>query len=116
MSRRSLYTGPAVTVTFQDHGQDFIEWDIDDSKVIACRPFQASIWCGREVHSIPTPGEQLRITGHDGKLSYIKYPLTKVKALKPAKPGQTSKAVLNSKVVTKGAMALLANYKEGSAA
>lgn len=107
----TLYMGPPVTVTFKDHGQDFLEWDISDGKVVACRPFQAAIWVGREIHSTPIPGKQLQITGHDGALTWIKYPLTKVKAMSAQKPGKVSKAVLNSKVVTAGAMGLLTNLK-----
>lgn len=39
-----------TTIRFEDHGQDFLEWDLDvNGKVIECRPFQASIWCGRLV-------------------------------------------------------------------
>lgn len=94
MSAPTLYLGPAVTVTFKDQGQDFLEWDIREGKVVECRPFQASIWCGREVHSTPVPGNQLQITGHDGRLTWIKYPLTKVKALPTPRPTKPSKAVL----------------------
>lgn len=107
----TIYMGPPVTVTFKDEGQDFLEWDIRDGKVIACRPFQASIWVGREIHSTPIPNEQIRIKGHDGKLTWINYPLTKVKAMSAQKPGKVSKAVLNSKVVAAGAKGLLANLK-----
>lgn len=83
MSARTLYLGPAVTVTFKDQGQDFLEWDIKDGKVVASRPFQAFVWCGREVHSTPEPKKQIRIKGHDGKLAFIKYPLVKVKLMPP---------------------------------
>lgn len=112
MTRDTLYRGPAVTVTFKDHGQDFIEWDIAEGKVVACRPFQAAVWCGTEIHCTPKPREQLRITGHDGKLTYVKFPLARVRAM-PAKASKLTTAVLNSQVVTKGALALLARM-EGS--
>ena len=112
MSTRTLYRGTAVTVTFEDHGQDFLEWDIQDGKVIACRPFQAGIWVGLEIHSTPVPREQLRIKNHDGKLTWIKYPLTKIKPMASARSDKVSKSVLNSKVVARGAKALLADYKK----
>lgn len=72
------------TVRFEDHGQDFLEFDIEDGKVIDCRPFQASIWVGCKVVNttvrkgsflnILTKSERLRIT--------LKYPIEKVKKLK----------------------------------
>lgn len=38
------------TLIFADHGQDFLEWDIDDSGVItSCRPFQDWLWAGKKV-------------------------------------------------------------------
>ncbi len=40
-----------LTVYFEDHGQDFLEWDIKDGKVVACRPFQAGVWVGTVVHN-----------------------------------------------------------------
>lgn len=38
-----------TTVHFEDHGQDFLEWDIDDATgaVFGCRPFQHDLWVGR---------------------------------------------------------------------
>lgn len=35
------------TIYFEDRGQDFLEWDIDDKNtVIDSRPFQCEVWCG----------------------------------------------------------------------
>jgi hypothetical protein len=51
------------TIHFQDHGQDFLEWNIEKGKVVGCRPFQASIWCGSKVHNRSLKvGDQVRIT------------------------------------------------------
>lgn len=37
----------AKTLTFEDSGQDFLEWDLDENNVvIACRPFQGRFWRG----------------------------------------------------------------------
>jgi hypothetical protein len=37
-------------ITFEDHGQDFLTWTIDTEleQVVACEPFQASLWVGRK--------------------------------------------------------------------
>lgn len=38
------------TIHFEDHGQDFLEWDLDaDNVVIACRPCQGWVWIGNKV-------------------------------------------------------------------
>lgn len=45
------------TLKFEDHGQDFLEWDIDrNGVVIDCRPFQ-SVWIGTKVYS-PKRGQK----------------------------------------------------------
>lgn len=52
------------TITFEDDGQDFLQWDIDRAgKVVACRPFQSATWCGCVVlnHRIVRPGDYLQI-------------------------------------------------------
>jgi hypothetical protein len=37
-------------IHFEDHGQDFLWWDVDTSgKVIDCGPFQASVWVGSQI-------------------------------------------------------------------
>ena len=39
-----MEAGTVITVTFEDHGQDFLEWDICNGVVVDCRPFQVSVW------------------------------------------------------------------------
>jgi len=52
------------TIELEDHGQDFLEWDIDDQgKVVDCRPFQGWVWNGTIVHNKDIrPGDILVIT------------------------------------------------------
>lgn len=38
-----------MTVVLEDRGQDFLEFDIKDGRVIAARPFQDEVWSGQEV-------------------------------------------------------------------
>jgi len=34
-------------IEFEDQGQDFTTWEIDENGLIVdCKPFQASVWCG----------------------------------------------------------------------
>lgn len=68
------------TVSFEDHGQDFLEWDIKDGEVVACRPFQAWLWNGVKVHNIDiSPGDILQFTDKDGVCRTLNYPVERVK-------------------------------------
>lgn len=68
------------TVHFEDHGQDFLEWDIDaHGVVIGCRPFQSGVWCGAVLVSDAQPGACLRyVSASDGAEHAIRYPVRKV--------------------------------------
>lgn len=37
------------TIKFEDKGQDFTEWVINDGVVVDCQPHQARVWVGKEV-------------------------------------------------------------------
>lgn len=78
------------TVHFEDHFQDFLEWDIDaNGVVVASRPFQASQWCGARLVSNPEPGKTLRyVSPHDGKEYGIRYPVAKV-VMRVAAPNES---------------------------
>ena len=52
-----------ITVYLEDHGQDFLEWDIEDGVVVGCRPFHWWMWKGTKVHNTDIrPGDVLVIT------------------------------------------------------
>jgi hypothetical protein len=76
-----------ITVFFVDECQDFLEWDIDDEgKVVACRPFQADIWVGCQVHNKDIKrGDLLDFTAPDGFHSQLIHPVDKVQQLEGAK-------------------------------
>ncbi len=43
-------------IFFEDHGQDFLYWDIDqDGSVVDCGPFQYSVWVGTKVFRTDEP-------------------------------------------------------------
>ena len=71
--------GPC-TVHFEDHGQDFLEWDLaPGGLVLACRPLQGFVWVGCVVLAAPQPGQQLRYSSPlDGQAHVIRYPVAKV--------------------------------------
>ncbi len=67
------------TIHLVDKGQDFLEWDIADGKVVACRPFQGWLWEGTEVHSTDIqPGDILDITTPRGDRTTLNYPVERV--------------------------------------
>jgi hypothetical protein len=68
----------AATVTFEDHGQDFLVWHIKDRHVVGCEPFQADIWTGLEITTLPMFGLRMGIRGRDGVERFIKYPIAKL--------------------------------------
>lgn len=72
----------AATLHFEDHGQDFLEWDLNAAgEVIACRPFQGFVWVGATVTEVDElqAGDYVFIkpVGQDRTTS-IRYPLVKV--------------------------------------
>jgi len=54
------------TIFFEDQGQDFLEWDInDENEVIDSRPFQSRIWTGFKVDRIAVGAQPLILNPAD---------------------------------------------------
>lgn len=67
-----------ITVYLEDHGQDFLEWDIEDGVVIESRPYQDWLWKGTKVHNTDIkPGDILEITVRGNRTS-LNYPVERV--------------------------------------
>lgn len=67
-----------LTIVLEDHGQDFLEWDIKDGTVVGCRPFQGWLWNGTKVHNTNIqPGDMLVITTKGNRLT-LNYPVERV--------------------------------------
>jgi hypothetical protein len=70
------------TVTFEDHGQDFLRWELDSAgEVIGCGPFQGWLWIGAKVlNKTIRRGSRLRILarGEPSEL-ILNYPVLAVK-------------------------------------
>jgi hypothetical protein len=78
-----LNTGEKITVEFEDHGQDFLEWDIVNDEVVDCRPFQGWVWKGSKILNLSTgPGDNLMIIPPKGDRMLMKEPIAKVKPKK----------------------------------
>ena len=68
-----------VTVYFEDDGQDFLEWDIQDGKVVDCRPFQGWVWNGTQVTSTDIrKGTILNVVLKEGAVTTLKHKVEKV--------------------------------------
>lgn len=64
------------TIHFSDHGQDFLEWDVDAwGVVVDSRPYQKRIWYGAEIVGEVKPGELVHFRQDDAELKTIKYPV-----------------------------------------
>lgn len=83
-----------MIVYFEDHGQDFLEWLIDDEtgKVLDCKPYQARIWVGKYVFCPRSLSQEnctqvvysdLPVTHFSQKLTAIKYPIKSIRHLNP---------------------------------
>ena len=58
------------TVVLEDHGQDFLEFDIVGQKIVETRPFQGFVWNGKEITvKRLAPGDYLVFT-NDYQLNY----------------------------------------------
>ena len=67
------------TIYLEDHGQDFLEWDIEDGVVVDCRPFQGWFWVGTKVHSTNIqPGLLLDITTTSQVRTRLRYPVERI--------------------------------------
>lgn len=84
-------SGPAVvTIKFEDHFQDFLEWDLDaHGNVVESRPFQGWLWCEARVTNMPALREgafvKYRMEGSEpwSRAEHtIRYPLTSVQRLR----------------------------------
>lgn len=68
------------TIHFEDHGQDFLEWDIDANGVVTdSRPFQASTWSGSVLINDAAPGGLVAyLSKYTNQRHTIRYPIVKV--------------------------------------
>ena len=80
------------TIRFQDNGQDFLTWDLNDAGIVmACRPCQGFIWEGsRVLNPIIKPGDFLRIITKSEKNLTPIHRVESVTRLRGAKPVQVA--------------------------
>jgi len=86
-TRLSTYS---VTVELEDHGQDFLEFDIAGGRIVQTRPFQGDVWNGlRVANRALAAGDKIRLCIPGMKKMSLKYPVSAVRALDRVRIGAT---------------------------
>lgn len=81
MNKQSGFIGD-VTVALEDHGQDFLEFDVKDGCIVDTRPFQGWVWNGKRVaDKLIYPGLRLDLVASDGVTMRLRYPVEAVRPL-----------------------------------
>jgi hypothetical protein len=66
-------------IEFEDHGQDFLSWEIERGVVTCSRPFQSWCWNGLKVDMRKAQvGRPLPVVLQSGEATQIKYPVRKI--------------------------------------
>lgn len=82
------------TIHFEDNGQDFTRWQIDDAgMVVDSQPFQAYIWVGSIVlnHATLKAGDQLHLQMKDGHVMTLRHLVDSVEPVKPSPKRSTAR-------------------------
>jgi hypothetical protein len=78
MSKIDIEVNTKYIIEFEDFGQDFLTWFIDErGYVLDSQPFQRWIWAGRfTIPETAKVGEKLAIW--TGEESYVNYPIKSI--------------------------------------
>ena len=68
-----------IRVHLEDHGQDFLVWDIKDGVVVESYPYQGWLWNGTKIINDEFgPGDQLVIQPPNSAVTTLNYPVEKI--------------------------------------
>ncbi|MEO5336899.1 MAG: thermonuclease family protein [Magnetospirillum sp. WYHS-4] len=86
-----------MRLQFEDHGQDFLWWEVMDGEVIDSAPCQAWAWVGTDLlddHVVPGQKIMIRFRPDDPAV-LLRYPIARIKYLdRPAPSGRPRRAAL----------------------
>ncbi len=73
-------------IHFEDQGQDFLWWDINElDEVIDCGPFQASVWVGCQLiidnEGGLLEGDRPFFVNQDGEMMQLNYAIEQIEEL-----------------------------------
>ncbi len=74
---------PSTFIEFQDHGQDFLVWTLDETGVVTeSWPFQTDIWRGLKVTNLASLRRKQHVEyDWHGRTGAVKYPVKQLGAL-----------------------------------
>ena len=67
-----------IRVHLEDHGQDFLRWDIKDGVVVESYPYQGWLWNGTKILNEFGPGDKLVIQPPNSAVTTLNYPVAKI--------------------------------------
>ena len=71
-----------IRVHLEDHGQDFLRWDIKDGVVVESYPFQGWLWNGTKIITEEFgPGDQLIIQPPNSEVTTLNYLVEKIESI-----------------------------------
>lgn len=84
-----LNPNDGMTVVLEDHGQDFLEFDIKEGHIVATRPFQGFVWDGAVVfNETLVPGDYMCVRTRFSSVSRMfRYPIVEVRQIASMKGG-----------------------------
>lgn len=63
-------------IIFEDHGQDFLRWEVEGGVVVSSEPFQSSVWKGCKILKADS-GEKVTIE-RKGRVLEVAYPVESI--------------------------------------
>lgn len=68
-----------ATIYFEDHGQNWLQWNIADGYITDCRPLEAWFWGGAQVlDNDLAPGDVPCVRIKSGMIAKAVYPISKI--------------------------------------
>lgn len=63
-------------ITFEDHGQDFLRWKVENGCVVSSEPFQSNVWAGCRIVKAES-GEKVTVNMR-GRVFKVAYPVESI--------------------------------------
>lgn len=80
-----------VKITFQDHGQDLLEWTLENGVVVDCEPAQGFFWNGCKLLAVES-GERAQVERKGVKMT-VKYPVDSIESVEHFKIAEVPKQI-----------------------
>jgi len=84
-----LRVADGVTIVLEDHGQDFLEFDIRDGRIVETRPSRGDLWNGLQVLNHTVAAGDVIWLRMPWSETTLNYPVAAVRALGRVRIGAT---------------------------